>query len=186
MKYWFTADEHYGHKNIIEYCNRPFTSVESMDNQIIDRHNKVVGDDDVVIHCGDFTLKDRNTARNYIRRLKGKHEFLVGSHDYWLNDQISIYPITSEVSTYALQGQVIWEKDINGIYVVACHYAMRTWPRSHHDSIQLHGHSHGTLPVAYNQLDVGVDSNNFYPVSMEQVLEKIKLINKLCPPIRKE
>ena len=186
MKYYFTSDEHLGHTNIIKYCERPFTSVESMDNQIIERHNELVKDDDIVIHCGDFTFKDRKTAENYIRRLKGKHEFLIGSHDYWLNDQDSKYPIILETSTYSLQGQVIWEREINGIRIVACHYAMRTWPLSHHGSIQLHGHSHGTLPIAYNQLDVGVDSNNFYPVSMEQVLEKIDLINKLCPQPRKD
>lgn len=49
--YWFTADEHYGHHNskgtgIIDYCNRPFNSIEEMDAKLIENHNSVVGKGD--------------------------------------------------------------------------------------------------------------------------------------------
>jgi hypothetical protein len=54
--YFFTADEHYGHTNIIKFCNRSFTSVDEMDTEIIQRHNEMVGSKDVVIHAGDFSL----------------------------------------------------------------------------------------------------------------------------------
>jgi calcineurin-like phosphoesterase family protein len=57
-KFFFTADEHYGHANIIIYCNRPFTSVDEMDAEIIRRHNEMIGPKDVVIHAGDFTLSE--------------------------------------------------------------------------------------------------------------------------------
>jgi calcineurin-like phosphoesterase family protein len=54
--YFFTADEHYGHTIIIKYCERPFTSAEEMDAEIIKRHNDLVGPQDVTLHAGDFTL----------------------------------------------------------------------------------------------------------------------------------
>ena len=54
--YFFTADEHFGHKNIIKYCNRPFKTVEEMDAVIIENHNKTVTNQDTVVHAGDFTL----------------------------------------------------------------------------------------------------------------------------------
>lgn len=132
-----------------------------MNEEIIKRHNEVVGRDDIVIHCGDFCTKSNPFANSIIHRLNGTHEFLVGSHDSWLKN--SIY-----------NKNIIWEKKIDGIHLVACHYAMRTWPRSHHGSIQIHGHSHGNLSMAINQLDVGVDNTNFYPLSLKQIINIIK------------
>lgn len=157
MKYWFTADEHMGHENVIKYCNRPFKSVTEMDEEIIGRFNEVVGRDDVVIHIGDFTLKGNALAENYVRRLNGVNTFLRGSHDYWMD------------RTY----HEIWEKEINGIYIVCCHYQMVSWPRSFHGSVQLYGHSHGRSSPAGGQMDVGVDCNNFYPVVFEEVVKKL-------------
>ena len=54
--YFWTADQHYAHKNCIKYCNRPFSSVEEMDEELINRHNSVVGDNDIVIHVEIFPL----------------------------------------------------------------------------------------------------------------------------------
>ena len=87
--FFFTADEHYGHTNIINYCDRPFSSVEEMDAEIIKRQNELVGPQDVVIHAGDFTLSNKPFAENYIKRLNGTHIFLKGSHDYWLKSLLT-------------------------------------------------------------------------------------------------
>ncbi len=158
MNYFFTADEHYGHANIIKYCERPFSNVNEMDEEIIKRHNEVVADGDIVIHAGDFTLSD--DADKYIRRLRGIHSFLRGSHDYWLNE------VTNH---YLYEPCEIWEKTINGIYVVVCHYAMRVWTKSHYNSWQLYGHSHGRLKGIGKQMDIGVDTHDFYPYSFEEI-----------------
>jgi calcineurin-like phosphoesterase family protein len=58
---------------------------------------------------------------------------------------------------------------IEEVYVVACHYAMKVWPRSHYNSWQLFDHSHGTLEPIGKQWDVGVDDNNLSPVSFEEL-----------------
>ena len=159
MKYWFTSDEHYGHHNIIKYCNRPFSSVGEMDEILIQNHNKVVKKEDIVLHGGDFTLKRRDEAFKYINELNGKHFFVRGSHDYWMKN---------------LEFHELWEKKINGQYVVVCHYAMRVWPRSHYGSWQLYGHSHGKLEPIEKQHDIGVDNNKFFPVSFEEIVEIMK------------
>lgn len=104
--YFFTADEHYDHKNIIKYCKRPFSTVEEMNTELIINHNSVVNKKDTVVHVGDFTLN--KIATNYICQLNGTHIFIKGSHDYWLkNNNIQV-----------------WEKKIENYYIVACHYAM--------------------------------------------------------------
>jgi len=153
--YFFTSDEHYGHANIIKYCDRPFNSVEEMDTEIIKRHNSVVSSGDTTIHAGDFTLiNDRVKVYNvYVNRLNGTHIFLKGSHDKWLHSQSC----------------KIWEKTIEGRFIVVCHYSMRVWHRSHYNSWQLYGHSHGKLAPEGQQWDIGVDNNNFYPLSFDEI-----------------
>ena len=154
--YWFTSDQHFGHANIIQYCQRPFTSIEEMDHEIIERHNKVVNKSDIVIHAGDFTLiKDRRVAHEkYISKLKGDHIFLKGSHDRWLSGAAQI-----------------WEKRLEKHYIVVCHYALRVWARSHYGSWNLYGHSHNKLPSIGKSHDIGVDGNNFYPYNLEQIIK---------------
>lgn len=153
INYWFTADQHYGHTKIIKYCDRPFADVKEMDEVLIANHNEVVGARDIVIHAGDFTLGSDNS---YISRLNGEHVFVRGCHDKWMN---GAFPVTLQM----------WEKKIHGQLIVLCHYAMRTWKKSHWNSWQLHGHSHGKLSPIGKQHDIGVDNNNFYPVSFDEI-----------------
>lgn len=172
--YFVTGDEHYYHKNIIQYAGRPFDSVEEMNETIISNHNSVVSPSDITIHAGDFTwLKDRKEVQKLIDRLNGQHIFLKGSHDYWLPRNKSIQ---------------IWEGLIEGQFIVVCHYAMMTWARSHYNSWQLYAHSHGRLKTVGKQLDIGVDTNNFYPYSFDQIysIMKHKMDNpNFIPPERR-
>jgi len=152
--YWFTADEHYNHARIIGYCARPFGSVTEMNTALIERFNQQVTKQDVTVHCGDFGFfKDVKSANEIIRQLHGSHVFLKGSHDRWL-------PSSAEY---------MWRKVVDGQFVVACHYALRTWERARYGAWNLYGHSHGTLPPIGKQWDVGVDCNEFTPVSFEQL-----------------
>ena len=86
MRIFFTSDTHFNHKNIIKYepVSRPFATVEQMNQEIINRWNSVVSDDDIVIHLGDFfmgTLDAEEMAR-IMRQLKCKNIILVkGNHD---------------------------------------------------------------------------------------------------------
>lgn len=62
MRY-FTSDTHYGHQNIIRYCHRPYTSVDHMNTDLVNRaaERLQVGDD--LWHLGDVAL-GRWTARS--------------------------------------------------------------------------------------------------------------------------
>lgn len=124
-----------------------------MNHVLIVRNNEVVTDNDVVVHIGDFTLANREKAQEIIRQLNGQHIFIIGSHDSWLNNK----------------GKQIWERTIGNVRIVCCHYAMYSWPRSHYGSWLLYGHHHGNFSIPCKALDVGVDTNNFYPYSMEQI-----------------
>lgn len=77
----FTADTHFGHRNIIRYCNRPFYSVEEMDETLINNWNKVVDKEDVVFHLGDFAVGGAALWSNLLQRLNGKVYLIMGNHD---------------------------------------------------------------------------------------------------------
>lgn len=158
MNIWFSADEHYFHSKIIEYEKRPFDNIDEMNECLINNHNSVVKEKDFVYHVGDFCwLKSRDKVWEFIQRLNGKHIFVKGSHDHW--DRKLPYVI---------------EKKIDGVYVVMCHYPMLVWPRSHYGSIQLHGHCHGHLKEHMDrQYDVGVDCNDYKPVLLDEIIERI-------------
>jgi len=85
--YYFTSDFHLGHFNIIRYCNRPFKSVEEMENTIIRNWNERVKEEDTVFFLGDFCLKKSKEAPEgrtfewYRKRLQGNIIFIRGNHD---------------------------------------------------------------------------------------------------------
>jgi len=164
MSDWFTADHHFGHANIIEYCNRPFENVDEMNSEMIKRWNEVVQPDDRVFVIGDFTLGAN--AERYGEALAGEMFFIEGSHDHrWFGNVVRwnyLPPLYS--LEYKRKGQ-------HPLVIVLCHYAMRKWDRSHHGSYHLYGHSHGGIadPLP-RSMDIGVDCHNFYPVHFDTVI----------------
>ena len=68
---YFTSDHHFGHANIIRFCNRPFATVEEMDAELIRRHNEVVGPQDIVVHAGDFAYRSARPPQSYLEQLNG-------------------------------------------------------------------------------------------------------------------
>ena len=103
QKTFFIADTHFGHKAIIDYENRPFSSVEEMDEVLISNWNSVVGKDDRVFMLGDFSFYGKRDAIMLIlRRLNGRKSLVVGNHDtshsaaWWRSvgfDEAYKYPI---------------------------------------------------------------------------------------------
>lgn len=83
MKLFIISDTHFGHENIIRYCNRPFSSVEEMDNAIIKNWNETVSNQDTIIHLGDFGLGKKERIAEIISKLNGKKILIMGNHDNW-------------------------------------------------------------------------------------------------------
>ena len=81
MRVFIISDTHFGHEAIIRYCNRPFTSVEEMDQTMIKRWNETISNKDVVIHLGDFALCGKDKTREIIQKLNGKKILIMGNHD---------------------------------------------------------------------------------------------------------
>ena len=155
MKYFFTSDTHFGHANIIKFCKRPFATAQEMDEIMIKNWNEKVSADDIVYHLGDFSMTDPD---KYLKRLNGTIHFIRGSHD----KRIRLCSKITEINDIKII-------NINNNVIILCHYAMKVWPRSHYNTWQLFGHSHGRLEPVGKQMDVGVDCNNFYPLSINDI-----------------
>jgi len=169
MTIYFTSDTHFGHANIITYCDRPFGSVHEMNEELIKRWNESIQPDDDVYHLGDFGMGRRQDLPEIRRRLNGNVHLILGNHDDKMPGD--------------LKNQFVWIKNYYELSVpdsdgykgrqgiVLCHYGFEVWNGSHRGIWHLHGHSHGSLltPDTMRRLDTGVDSHDFSPVSYAEV-----------------
>lgn len=156
MTIYFTGDTHFGHANIIKYCNRPYSSVQEMNEMLIKNWNDTVSPTDTIYHVGDFAF-DSNPQK-YLVRLNGHKVLIKGNHDK------KPTPGWMQVVDYK-------EIKVERQTIILFHYAMRVWNKSNHGSWSLFGHSHGGLPNDPKLLsfDVGVDCHGYHPISFEKV-----------------
>lgn len=157
---YYTSDTHFGHRNIIRFCNRPFATAEEMDEEIIRRWNSRVTSDDIVFHLGDFAFRNAKATQNYLDRLNGEKHLIWGNHDS---------PSTKKAPGWFSSQQYLEIKD-QGHPVILFHYPMLSWNKRFHGSLHLFGHVHGTVPGRENSWDVGVDCTNFYPVTLDELI----------------
>ncbi len=152
MTIWFTGDTHFCHRNIIDYCDRPYNSVEHMNDSLLRNWNEIVSEEDTIYHLGDFSFNTREGIK-ILEVLKGRKILIVGNHDH---RQIRNCPYWSEVHKKL-------ELNLQGLQLVLSHY-----PETEVDNeILVHGHAHGVLPKLHNRIDVGVDCWNYKPVRLE-------------------
>lgn len=181
--WYFTADLHLGHNNIIKYCNRPFmnaeelqlndimrmgqipssevkisdASTENMDQTIIDSINSVVGLNDSLVIIGDFCFsktKDRKKkAQNYRERINCKNVYLLYGNHDDKACLDGLFKFVADLYTF----------HINGQNVFCCHYPCRSWEKKAYNSWMLYGHVHGKLA-----------ENDIGKLNFEQ-LEKLKI-----------
>lgn len=185
QKIFFTSDLHFGHENVIRFDNRPFNTVEEMDEEMIKRWNTKVGKGDIVYVLGDFIWKAAtNEAVSIIRRLNGQIILIKGNHDRFLHNA---------AAKKALAGI----KDYDDICVtledgttrrcILSHYFIPFYNGHRYQAIHLHGHSHFTKESAeevrtttelnekgydlkiYN---VGCMYWNYTPVTLDEILER--------------
>ena len=162
MKTFFTADNHWGHRRIIELSKRPFTSLEEMNEVMIERWNATVTPADTVYHLGDLAF--RNTPgllTSIFPRLNGIKHLCPGNHD---DAEVLALPWVS-VAKYR-------EIKLGGRKVVLGHYPFRSWNGMYAGAVNLYGHEHGNILDYSNAMDVGVDKWDFRPVSWEQIVER--------------
>lgn len=178
MAVYFTSDTHFGHKNIIKYCDRPFADVAEMDAALIRNWNNVVGPDDTVYHLGDFAFAGAERIKEILAQLNGKVVLVLGNHDNVTvaTRLMSVFERPDEGRFY----DVIESADLKsyGYDVYLAHHPM---PYTIPDGMkmQLCGHVHELWKIKSSRystvLNVGVDQWDYTPVSLDEVLRQLGL-----------
>ena len=148
---FFTADLHFGHANIIKYTKRPWKTVGEMDAALVANWNARIGHGDLVVVAGDFVMDSRRVCE-YVEQLQGEIIYVLGDHGVVLPGKKGSECFRSVHHTLHLSMPDDYPD------IIVNHWAMRRWPKMHHGSWHLFGHSHGTMEPYGRSFDCGVDS----------------------------
>ena len=174
MANFFTADLHFGHKEIIDFCNRPFENVADMNNALIDNWNARIGNKDHVYVVGDVYYGGRDGAGvdeaiEIVKQLNGILHLVAGNHDFPYLKNMEYHYLFADVD------QIRYLKH-GDEHIFLCHYPMAEWSGYFRGSWHIYGHVHNAKNTAYeymkNQeraLNAGVDICDFMPVTFDEL-----------------
>jgi calcineurin-like phosphoesterase family protein len=182
---FFTSDSHANHENIIKFCKRPFENSKQMDEELIKKWNEKVPKDGIVFHLGDFAWGGYNVWKNFREQLNGKIYLIKGNH--CLKNLTTTAKELFEIVTFQMR------IEIEGRKIWLNHFPLLCYSGTYRDlqglEYNLFGHVHLSNIMSRNngkdterclemlfptQYDVGVDFNDFSPISWYEVNEKIQ------------
>ena len=181
---FFTADNHFGHANVIRFQNRPFASVDEMDEAMVAKWNSKVKACDRVYVIGDLLYRSQN-APDILRRLKGKKHLIVGNHDGSWMRQVDLSDYFESVDKYL--------EVSDGLHgLLLCHYPLLCWPHEKR-TYMVHGHIHDDTSFDFwpmiakrdRLLNAGADINGYEPVTFDELVEnnrRFKAAHTDCQP----
>ena len=200
QKLFFTSDTHYAHSNICSATTnwaindgyaRTFNSLDHMNDTLVNNINNMVGEDDILIHLGDWSFGGFEKIEEFRCRLVCKNIHLVlGNHDHHIErNKENVQKLFSSVQNY-LRLEVVRpiNKATTEKFIFVCmHYPIASWHDMNKDTIHLHGHVHLPYHLRLAEgkaMDVGVDGNELDPISMDDVLGIMEMqpIKKLALP----
>ncbi len=187
-KVFVTSDTHYGHKNICRGVTawrlpdgsipidqtRDFETMDEMNDAIINNINSVVGQDDVLIHLGDWSFGGFENIKKFRDRIVCKEIHLIlGNHDHHIeNNREGCQELFSSVNHYT---KLMYKYDT----IVLMHYPIDSWDGLNKGHIHLHGHCHLPQQKVFGKgrrMDVGIDGNMFFmPYSLDNVVKILKM-----------
>lgn len=150
------SDTHFGHANIIRYCNRPFHSISEMNEKMIDNWNNTVTEQDHIYHLGDVYFGIDTS--NFFHRLKGKKRLILGNHDNGKDQKLQSM----------FQKIMLW-RPFPEFKMVLSHIPIHPSSLSSKFPINVHGHIHDKEPFDKQYRNVSVEMTNYTPISLEEI-----------------
>lgn len=200
QRLYFISDTHYNHANICsattkwtnaQRLTRQFNSLDRMNNTLVDNINQVVGENDILVHLGDWSFGGFEMIETFRNRLVCKNIHLVlGNHDQHIqNNKGGVQSLFKSVQNY-LHLDIRKETSKNKVEkstIVCMHYPIASWDGMNDGVIHLHGHAHLMPDVRLHKgkaMDVGCEGSNLEPIKLETILSIMKdqPISKLVLP----
>ena len=184
------SDSHFSHKNICRGVTnwrlpngeipvgqtRDFSTIEKMNTAIVNNINEVVGQDDILIHLGDWSFGGYEQIREFYDRLICKNIHLIlGNHDTHIEkNRENIQDLFLSVSHY----NTLEYKNRSGIThkFVLCHYPICSWHDMKKGVYHLFGHLHTPKQnkiMTGRSMDVGMDGNDLKPYNIDDIIRKL-------------
>ena len=196
MQTFFTSDQHFSHARINELAGRPFSSVEEMNETIIERWNERITDGDLVFVLGDVVMGTFVESIKLIERLNGVKLLIPGNHDrvhptYQISDKkrVEAYELYRSVGFRILPLTTFYTTG-TGIPFMLSHFPYEGDSHDQDRHVEyrpernpdiewlVHGHVHEKWKINGKQINVGVDVWDFYPVSYDEIQNLIKANSK--------
>lgn len=134
---YYIADTHFNHKNALAFDNRPFASVEEMNQALIKNWNRVVGPGDHIYILGDFHWGKAKDWPGTLSQLSGNKHLIRGNHDLKM-------PMTPEVRRFFVDVADYREVKDGDKHIVLCHYPMPAFKNMYYGWLHFYGHVHNT------------------------------------------
>ena len=161
---------HFLHEKITNICNRP-TTIKDHDEWLISRINSRVGKHDDLYLLGDISMANKVETEKLLHKINGRKHLILGNHDSNIKNS-TLFESISQIKNFNFNS-----KSYPNIHIVLCHYPIASWERKVHGSWHLHGHTHNRFENKGLSFDVGVDANNYYPINLEEVADKMTKIS---------
>ena len=167
QKWWIWSDQHFFHKNIIAYSERPYADVLHMNYSLMMNHNKLVGKNDVVIWAGDVGFAADWKINRELRQYNGYKILVVGNHDL---DHSRMRLLEFD------EIHVAYELDLPESKCVITHYPLTKVPDG---MINIHGHEHADPGKVHNEIsnqhiNVCLELHQYAPISLTEIRSKIR------------
>jgi calcineurin-like phosphoesterase family protein len=151
--------------------------LDAMHEAIIQRHNAIVGEDDLTYLLGDFAFCKPDQAMKFMMRMNGKKILVHGNHDRKLVGSNEFKDSSMRRMAGLIEDtpyKMISHKHPNNgaSYGVALfHFRIAEWDGAHRGSLHCYGHSHGSGPISeFRCMDIGLDTNDLRPYRMDDVV----------------
>jgi calcineurin-like phosphoesterase family protein len=169
MKTWVTSDLHWGHRNIMSFCEesrkRFNNDLPYMNETMVREWNELIAPEDTVYILGDVAFMSGQDAAKVVNRLNGIKILIEGNHDRKNLQHGDFRNAFNEVHKYL---EVTYDKHL----IVMCHYPFAEWNCMHRGSLHFFGHLHGGVSgmERYRSFDVGMDATGVIAISMEDAI----------------